>query len=126
MRRSSSAPTSTSPSGRTSRSASATASGSSLPTSTPPSPCTSACTSSTATTSSTSGRSTSGAGEAGGEGAEGATAVGEGVLLGAGHLRERAAVTLVGHEQRVVAEAGGASRLACDRALDDSLGHELP
>ena len=101
------------------------------PTSTRPSPTTSASTSSaTATTSSTCGPSTSAAGdvwrqgspgrralppERVGEGAEGAAAVGDGVLLVRRHLGERAAVALVGDEHRVVAEArrrrGGASAI---------------
>ena len=42
---------------------------------------------------------------------EGAASVGDHLLLGQGHLGERAAVALVGDEDRVVAEADCASPL---------------
>src|SRR4051794_5893557 len=103
----------------------ATASGWSRPTSTRPSPTTSACTSSMATMCSRAGPSTSEVGEPLGQRPEGAAAMGDGLLLGQRHLRERAAVAAVGDEQRVVAEALVASGVDGDVAVDGALGGHL-
>ena len=50
---------------------------------------------------------------------------GDGVLLGSGHLGERAAVALGRDEQRVVAEPAVAARLVGDRRPRHALGHDL-
>ena len=62
--------------------------------------------------------STSSVAAGGQQRAEGAAAMRQRVLLGVGHLGERAPVALVGHEHRVVAEAAIAALGGRDRALD--------
>ena len=52
-------------------------------------------------------------------------AVRDGVLLGLAHLAERAAVAVVGDEQRVVAEAAFAALLGGDAARAHALDHQL-
>src|SRR5207248_10745378 len=52
-------------------------------------------------------------------------AVGDLLLVGQGHLRERAAVAVVGDEDGVVAEAFVAAGFRSDATLDGSLGDEL-
>ena len=60
-----------------------------------------------------------------GEGGEGSAAVADGLLLGEGHLGERAAVAVVGDEDGVVAEARRAAAARRRWCLDRTLGDHL-
>src|SRR3954447_7293348 len=84
-----------------------------------------ACTSWMAMTCSRPGRWTSGVGEALGQRSEGAASVGDDLLLGEGHLRERSPVTVVGDEDGGVAEALVAAGLDRDAAVDRAFGDHL-